>query len=255
MTTIATKSLVVLGAGTAGTMVANKLRRRLTGSEWEITVVDRDDVHHYQPGYLFLPFGDVRPRAGRRRSRHALLPRRRRPRRSARSTGSTPDGERRAPRRTAGRWPTTTSSSPPAPRPRPDQTPGHARARVAAQHLRLLHPRGRRGACRGARRLRPAAGSSCTSPRCRSSARWRPLEFTFLADAWLRERGLRDRVELVYVTPLDGAFTKPVASAHLGGMLEERKIAVETDFMVERIDAERKCWSPTTSARSPSTCW
>ena len=52
--------------------------------------------------------------------------------------------------------------------------------------------------------------------------------------------GIRDRVELVYVTPLDGAFTKPVASAHLGGMLDERKVHVETDFMVERIDPERK---------------
>ena len=67
-----------------------------------------------------------------------------------------------------------------------------------------------------------------------------PLEFTFLVEAWLRERGLRDRVELVYVTPLDGAFTKPVASAHLGGMLDERKVQVETDFMVERIDPEQK---------------
>jgi sulfide:quinone oxidoreductase len=67
-----------------------------------------------------------------------------------------------------------------------------------------------------------------------------PLEFTFLAEAWLRERGLRDRVELVYVTPLDGAFTKPVAAAHLGGMLDERKVHVETDFMIERIDPERK---------------
>jgi sulfide:quinone oxidoreductase len=67
-----------------------------------------------------------------------------------------------------------------------------------------------------------------------------PLEFTFLADAWLRERGLRDRVEMVYVTPLPGAFTKPIASEALGSMLAERKIAVETDFMVERIDEEKK---------------
>ena len=67
-----------------------------------------------------------------------------------------------------------------------------------------------------------------------------PLELTFLAEAWLRERGIRDRVEVVYVTPLDGAFAKPVASAHLGGMLEERKVHVETDFMVERIDTEQK---------------
>src|SRR5690349_667362 len=47
------KRLVVLGAGTAGTMVANKLRRRLSTSDWDITIVDRDDQHHYQPGYLF----------------------------------------------------------------------------------------------------------------------------------------------------------------------------------------------------------
>lgn len=68
-----------------------------------------------------------------------------------------------------------------------------------------------------------------------------PLEFTFLAEAFFRERGLRDRVELVYATPLSGAFTKPISSARLGSMLEERKVSVETDFLVEHIDVERKC--------------
>jgi sulfide:quinone oxidoreductase len=42
--------LLVLGAGTAGTMTVNRLRRRLHPEDWEITVVDRDDVHPYQPG-------------------------------------------------------------------------------------------------------------------------------------------------------------------------------------------------------------
>jgi sulfide:quinone oxidoreductase len=63
-----------------------------------------------------------------------------------------------------------------------------------------------------------------------------PLEFTFLADAYFRQRGMRDRVELVYATPLPGAFTKPIASARLGSMLDDRKITVEPDFLVERID-------------------
>ena len=67
-----------------------------------------------------------------------------------------------------------------------------------------------------------------------------PLEFAFLADAYFRERGMRDRVELVYATPLPGAFTKPIASARLGSMLDERKIAVEPDFLVERIDDDTK---------------
>jgi sulfide:quinone oxidoreductase len=63
-----------------------------------------------------------------------------------------------------------------------------------------------------------------------------PLEFAFLADDFFRRKGIRDRVEIVYVTPLSGAFTKPVASEHLGAMLDERNIAVEADFAVERID-------------------
>ena len=51
------RNLLILGGGTAGTMIANKLHKRLSEEEWTITVVDRDDEHHYQPGYLFLPFG------------------------------------------------------------------------------------------------------------------------------------------------------------------------------------------------------
>ena len=67
-----------------------------------------------------------------------------------------------------------------------------------------------------------------------------PLEFAFLAESWLRERHMRDRVEITYVTPLPGAFTKPVASVRLGAMLDARKIAVEADFLVERIDNDTR---------------
>ena len=67
-----------------------------------------------------------------------------------------------------------------------------------------------------------------------------PLEFLFLADSFFTDRGMRDDVELVYATPLDGAFTKPVASQHLGAMLDERGITVEPDFMTMEVDPERK---------------
>lgn len=52
--------LIILGAGTAGTMLANTLRDALD-AQWSITVVDRDNEHHYQPGYLFVPFGRMAP--------------------------------------------------------------------------------------------------------------------------------------------------------------------------------------------------
>jgi sulfide:quinone oxidoreductase len=55
------KNLLILGGGTAGTMAANKLRKELRTDEWSITVVDSDDQHRYQPGYLFMPFGTYQP--------------------------------------------------------------------------------------------------------------------------------------------------------------------------------------------------
>src|SRR6478735_3930246 len=63
-----------------------------------------------------------------------------------------------------------------------------------------------------------------------------PLEFCFLADWYFHERGIRDRVQLTYVTPLDGAFTKPTASATLSGMLEERGIELVTEFNTGEVD-------------------
>ena len=51
------KNLVILGSGAGGTMVAAKMRKELDDSEWKITIIDNDEMHHYQPGWLFIPFG------------------------------------------------------------------------------------------------------------------------------------------------------------------------------------------------------
>jgi sulfide:quinone oxidoreductase len=63
-----------------------------------------------------------------------------------------------------------------------------------------------------------------------------PLEFAFLTDWYLRERGIRSRTELVYATPLDGAFTKPIASQHLAGLLAEKEIELVTEFNAGEVD-------------------
>jgi sulfide:quinone oxidoreductase len=67
-----------------------------------------------------------------------------------------------------------------------------------------------------------------------------PLEFLMLADWFFHERGMRDKVELVYATPLSGAFTKPIASKLLGGILDQKGIHVVPDFMVEHVDPDAK---------------
>ncbi|HWJ82160.1 MAG TPA: FAD/NAD(P)-binding oxidoreductase [Nocardioides sp.] len=230
------KKLLILGAGTAGTMVANKLRRRLAPHEWTVTIVDRDDDHHYQPGYLFVPFGDY-DRDEVVRSRHHFIH----------------DGidlvygeidlvepDNKLVRLEDGRelgydyLVIATGTSP-----RPDETPGMLGSEWRRSIFDFYSLDGAEALAAALERFDHGrlVMHICEMPiKCPVA----PLEFTFLADAWLRHRGLRDRVELTYVTPLDGAFTKPVASAHLGGMLEERKVEVVTDFMVESIDPDRK---------------
>ena len=65
-----------------------------------------------------------------------------------------------------------------------------------------------------------------------------PLEFCFLADWYLRERGVREDVELIYATPLDAAFTKPIASRATGGLLEDKGIELETEFATGQVDGD-----------------
>ncbi|HET7477145.1 MAG TPA: FAD/NAD(P)-binding oxidoreductase [Dermatophilaceae bacterium] len=230
-----TRRLLVLGAGTAGTMIANRLRRRLDQDDWHITIVDRDDRHNYQPGYLFLPFGRYAP-AQVTRSRHAFLP----------------DGvdlvlgeiERVEPganrvhladgRQLDYDYLVIASGT----TPRPEQTPGMLGPlwqRSVFDFYSLDGAIALAAALRNFDHGRLVVHVTEMPIKCPVA----PLEFTFLADAWLRKRGLRDQVELVYVTPLSGAFTQPIASDLLGTMLDERKVSVESDFMVERIDTDQ----------------
>ena len=230
------RKLVVLGSGTAGTMIVNKLRPKLDRHEWSITVVDRDDEHHYQPAYLFLPFGGY-TRDQVVRSRHTFLP----------------DGvdfvigsvDKVEPEdnvvvlEDGRRIPYDELVIASGTTPRPDQTPGMLDQEWRRSIFDFYTLDGAEALADALTRFdsgRLVVHITEMPIKCPVA----PLEFTFLAEAWLREQGIRDRVELVYVTPLDGAFTKPVAAAHLGGMLDERKVHVETDFMIERIDPERK---------------
>lgn len=227
--------MVILGGGTAGTMAANALRRKYPTDRLRITVVDADDAHHYQPGYLFIPFGIYA-------RRHIVSSRRAHLRRGIDFVEAAIDRVDADAKRVFlqdGReiaYDALVIAT--GTRPRPELTPGldgpelgrsihhfyelEAAERLA-EALRLF---------RGGRFVVHIAEMPIKCPVA-------PLEFTFLADSWLRRQGIRERTELVYVTPLDGAFTKPVASRELADALAGRQIELETDFAIERVDAER----------------
>ncbi len=223
--------IVVLGGGTGGTIAANRLRRALPRDQAEIVVVDRDDGHVYQPGLLFMPFGladgeIVRPRHDQLLEgvefREATVDR--------------VDLDRREVHLASGAvlaydvLVVATGAVL-----TPEETPGllgpgwmekvftfYSVQGAAGLHYALRHfHRGRV--------VVAVMGMPIKSPVA-------PVEFCFLADWHFRVHGRRDDVELTYVTPLDGAFARPVASERLGGLLAERGVELVTQFHTERVD-------------------
>ena len=231
------KRLVVLGGGTAGTMVVNKLRKKLKDEEWSITVIDKDNDHIYQPGLLLLPFGVYRPEELVKKRDH-FFPRGVKFIRSAvdkivpesnhvlLADGKVVEYDQLV---------IATGTSP-----RPDQTQGMDDPAIWRKSVFDFFTLEGSIALRNALSTWSGGRLVIHITEMPIKCPVAPLEFAFLADAFFEERKMRDQVEIVYVTPLEGAFTKPTASKRLGTMLADRKIKLEPDFMIDRIDPEAK---------------
>jgi sulfide:quinone oxidoreductase len=225
--------VLILGGGTGGTITANRLRRMLPRST-AITVADGNNDHVYQPGLLFVPFGLaqadelIRPRRAQLHSGINYL--------QAAVERVDVDGN-------VAHF-----------------EGGHSEAYdvlIVATGAVLLseETEGLNGpgwgekvftfySLDGAAALTNALSNFTAGKivvnvvdmpiKCPVA----PLEFCFLADWFFREKGIRDDVDLTYATPLDGAFTKPVASRELGALLERKGINMVTEFNTGSVDAE-----------------
>jgi sulfide:quinone oxidoreductase len=227
-----TSRIVILGGGTGGTLTANRLRRLYPADEAEIIVVDQDDRHVYQPGLLFVPFGlthaedIVRPRE---RQLHAGIG-------FVESSIDRVDIEANQVHLTSGAVLTydvlviATGA-----RLVPEETEGLTGAGWMENVFTFYTPEG--AAALGAAlatfdRGRLVVNVVDMPIKCPVA----PLEFCFLADWYFTERGIRDQVQITYATPLDAAFTKPVAAGQLGGMLAGRGIELVTEFNTGEVD-------------------
>lgn len=226
-----TPRIVIIGGGTGGTLAANRLHRRY-GDSAEIIVIDQDDDHLYQPGLLFVPFGLAEP-DDLVRSRSAQLH----------------DGiEFRLAE--VERVDTAANCVHLA----VDQQVPYDVLVIASGAVLLAEETegltgpgwqentftfytlegasALRGALDGFDHGRLAVNLIDLPVKCPVA----PLEFCFLADWFLRQRGVRDQVELTYVTPLESAFTKPVAASYLSDLLQGKDITVITEFATGEVD-------------------
>ncbi len=224
--------IVILGGGTGGTLVANRLRRHLDEDRASITVVDRDDQHVYQPGLLFVPFGLGHPEDIARSRRGQLH-------RGIEMRVGEVDGVDLATRTVRLEDKEELAY---------DVLVVASGARLATEETEGLTGPGWMERVftfydlDGARALADAlewfeGGRLVVNVidmpiKCPVA----PLEFCFLADWYFQQLAVRDRVEISYVTPLDAAFTKPVAAERLGGLLEDRGIELVTEFNTGQVD-------------------
>ncbi len=230
------KKLLILGAGTAGTMMANKMRHDLPDKEWNITIVERERIHFYQPGFLFIPFGYTlrknitKPgqkfipsgvdiiyqhieKIDAELSRVVL------------ANGSVLDydilliatGVRIS----------------------PEDTPGMKGELWYKNIFDFYTIEGAEALAgffmqwQGGRLVINIADNPIKCPIA-------PLEFAFYSDDFFTKKGIRDKVDITYVTPMSAAFTKPKASKLLGSMLLHKNINIVTDFFLGEVDNANK---------------
>jgi sulfide:quinone oxidoreductase len=230
------KKIVILGGGTGGTIMANRFSKTLDPLEWSVTVIDKDPIHYYQPGFLFIPFGIYTPDEVMKLKVDFL------PREveflQAEAKMIVP-GENAVYLDDESKCEYDILVIATGAETVPEETPG---LKEDLWYTSIFDFYTLEGARHLAKKLKTWEGGklviSLAEPTIKCPVA--PLEFAFLADAFFKEEGIRDHVDITYVTPLSGAFTKPKATQLLSSLLEEKKIKVVPDFYMERVDTARK---------------
>jgi sulfide:quinone oxidoreductase len=228
------KNLVVLGAGTSGTMMANHLVKKLPEKEWKITIVDQYKTHYYQPGFLFLPFDIYTTKQVKKKGIKfipkdvdyinekidLIIP----------NENKINHGNGQSLVYDVLIIATGTKIA-------PDEIEG---MNGPEWHKSIFDFYTYEGAKALRNKLREWEGGKLVIHITEMPIKCpvAPLEFAFLADSYFKNKGIRDKVDITFVTPLGGAFTKPKATKALHYLLEEKGIKEVTDFNIERVDYE-----------------
>jgi sulfide:quinone oxidoreductase len=229
------RKILILGAGAGGTIVANMLRQKLSESQWQITIIDRDDRHHYQAGYLFIPFG-IYGESDVLKPKKEFIP-----------PGvdfvvdqvTKIDKDQRRVETATGRlfdydWLVIATGC--------DIHPEEIEGMPDGWRKDVFDFYTLEGAVALAKKLRYFDSGRVVLNiaefpyKCPIA----PLEFVFMADWFFTVNGVRDKVEIQFVTPLNNVFTKPVAAKTLAEVAVKKNIKVTPYFDLARVNTKEK---------------
>ncbi len=231
------KKLVILGSGAGGTMVAAKMRKQLNPAKWEITIIDNDDIHHYQPGWLFIPFG-IYTASDCMKPKREFIPK---------GVNFVLDEivglntDKKVVECKKGKysydWLVIATGCKIAPheieglenwKPDPSSNVHTFYTLPAAEALferMKSFTSGRLVFCI------PEVPFKCPVA---------PIEFLFMADWFFKKEGTRDQIDIELVTPQDGIFTKPIATQILADNAKEKNIKTTVNWDLALVNEEEK---------------
>ena len=228
------RNILILGSGAGGTIVANMLRKELDPSEFQITIIDRQEQHHYQAGYLFIPFGIYS-------SNDVLKPKKefipkgvefvldevvtiRTDQRRVETIRTTYDYD----------WLVVATGC--------DIYPTEIDGMMDGWRQDIFDFYTLQGAMALRKKLKYFESGKVVLNiaeipyKCPIA----PLEFVFMADWFFTVNGVRDKVEIEFVTPLDNVFTKPVAAKALAQIAQKKHIKVTPYFDIAQVNTREK---------------
>lgn len=230
------KKLLILGAGTGGTIMANKMRKMLPKDKWEISIVDQHRTHYYQPGFLFIPFGSY-TKKDVVKQKDKFLPKGINIIYSKIEKINHAENSVLLEKNKVLNYDYLIVAT--GTRTAPGETEGLL---GDLWYKEIFDFYTIEGALALADYFKTWKGGKLVVNiteipfKCPVA----PLEFVFLADAFFTKKGIRDKVDITYVTPLPGAFTKPKATKMLSELLKEKNIKIIPDFSIMEVDNETK---------------
>ena len=231
------KELLILGAGTGGSVAANMLNHRLNLKDWRITVVDRAPTHVYQPGLLFIPFRlyGYESESDVVKSIEAPIPKNVR---FAAGDIKLIDKESKKVETDAGSYRYDWLISAMGCRAAPEEVDGMEESMGDGVHTfyyldAAIRMQKAMDDMQSGRLVIDIAEMPIKCPVA-------PIEFAFLADYYFQLKGVREKVEISLVCPFNGAFTKPNANRVLSGIAKEKGIEIVPNFALERVDGDSR---------------